>query len=504
MNGLEFLDQIVILIYFALAIGIGLLFSYRKDRTVRDYFLAGRNIGWFTIGITIFITNISSEHLIGLAGAGATKGLSVIQFEWLAIFAILFLGWYVAPIFLKEKILTVPQYFGQKYDGRTRTYLSAVSLFTYLFTKIGVTLLVCNYLLKSYLGFNFVEATLIIVVLTGLYTIIGGMTSVVYTQLFQAFVLLLGSFSLTYFGLKEVGGLEGLTAKLPSDYFSLVKPFSDPDLPWTGILFGAPILAIWYWCSDQYIVQRILAAKGIKDIRKGTLVTTFLKLFPILLLVIPGLVALALNPNINANEAFAFLLSGNILPVGIKGIVISGLFAALMSSLAAAFHSSATIFTLDIFSPKRPEASETKLILVGRLAITVLVIISIALIPMLRMVNSNIYIFLQNLQAFISPPIAAVFLISIFWKRATATGAFSGLVAGGIIGLARILISVIDVNGTFLMTIKNVNYLHFAAYLFAVSVTITIVVSLFTVSEKSLSESEILNKVQNPVRNNFN
>lgn len=492
MQIISLADSIIILLYFLISIGIGLYFSYRKDRTVKEYFFGEKSFGWIVIGLTIFVTNISSEHLIGLAGAGATKGLSVIQFEWLAVIAIIFLGWYVAPIFLKNKILTIPQYFGNKFDHRSRAYVAYISLFIYLITKIGVSLLVCNYLLKSYLEFNVIEATLIIVFLTGLYTVIGGISSIIHTQLFQSAILILGAVSLTYFGLQEVGGFSELSSKLSSDYFVLFKPFDDVDLPWTGIIFGAPILALWYWCSDQYIVQRILYAKGIKEIKKGTLLASFMKTLPILLFVIPGLVVISLNPTVAPNEAFAFLLSGRILPVGIKGIVISGLFAALMSSLSAAFHSSATIFTIDIYKPKNPEASENKLILIGRLTTTAIVVITIALIPLLKMIDTNIYIFLQNLQAFISPPIAAVFLISLFWKNASAKGAFYTLIIGGIIGLTRIFLSFVDVKIELINAIKEVNYLHFASYLFLVSFSIYVFVSY----------KELQNKLNLEVSNN--
>lgn len=442
-------------------------------------------MGWITVGMTIFITNISSEHLLGLTGAAAQKGLSVIQFEWLAIFFIILLGWVFAPVFLKNGVLTVPEYFGKRFDSKSRTYLSLISIFTYLLTKIGVSLLVINYFLKSYFGLQVTEITLIIILLTGLYTVVGGMYSVVYTQIFQTIVLLISIFALSYFSISEVGGISALTTKLDPDYFSLFKSVNDPDIPWSGILFGAPILALWYWCTDQYIVQRILCSENIKTIKKASLLTSLLKSFPILLLVVPGLAVIAINPSINTNEVFAFLLSGKILPDGIKGLVIAGLFAALMSSLAAAFHSSATIFTLDLYKPRHPEISERKQVLIGRLASTALVIIAIALMPLMKMVESNIYIFLQGLQAFISPPIAAVFLLSVFWKKATARGAYTSLIIGGGIGIIRILMELIEFRQGFISAVLNINYLHFAAILFLISAVICIAVSLAWVENES-------------------
>ena len=367
-SNLSFIDNILILIYFAVVLFIGLYFSKQKDGSVKEYFLAGKNLGWLAIGTSLFATNISSEHLVGLAGAGSTHGFGVGQFEWIAVIILLLLGWVFAPIFLRANVNTVPQFFGKRFDDRSRIYLTIVSVFAYLFTKIGVTLFAGSLVLKEVLGWDTFTSAILIVLLTGLYTVIGGMYSVVYTQIFQSIILIIGAVLLSVFGLFKIGGFSALTSNLPSDYFQILKPFSDPNLPWTGILLAAPILGIWYWCSDQYIVQRILSSRSLKDARRGTLLAAFLKIFPIFFLIFPGLIAAILYPNLKGDSAYSLLLSGSLLPYGIKGIVIAGFFGALMSSLSSSFNSSASLFALDIYNIFRPKASEQEVLLVGRLS----------------------------------------------------------------------------------------------------------------------------------------
>jgi SSS family solute:Na+ symporter len=481
-----------------LVLVIGLAVSRNKESSIKEYFLAGKNLGWFAIGASLFATNISSEHLVGLAGAGSVHGFSVGHFEWLAAIILLLLGWYFAPIFLKANVNTVPQFFGKRFDDRSRIYLTIVSVFTYLFTKIGVTLFAGGLVLREVLGWNMYTSVIFIVLITGLYTVIGGMNSVVYTQIFQTVILIIGAVLLSLFGLFEIGGFSGLVSKLPSDYFQFTKPFTDPNLPWTGILLGAPILGIWYWCSDQYIIQRILSAKGIKDARKGTVLAATLKIFPIFFFIFPGLVAAILYPNLKGDSAYSLLLSGSLLPVGIKGIVIAGFFAALMSSLSSSFNSSASLFSLDVYNFIRPTASEHEVVLVGRLSTMLLVISAIAIIPLLKMVDTHIYIKLQALQAYIAPPIVCVFLFGIFWKKASGIGAIWALIIGGIIGFSKIILTSIDnsifANIYILKTFAQINYLHFAVLLFFVCSAIIFTFSLIY-SPKKLS-SEVFTNVQ--------
>jgi SSS family solute:Na+ symporter len=484
IENISFADNLIIFIYFIIAMSIGLIAAMHQDKSPKDYFLAGRNVGWLLIGSSLFATNISSEHFVGLAGAGSVHGLSVGHFEWIAIFILFILGWLFAPVFIKADVYTMPEFLGKKFGGKTRSYLTAVSLAAYFFTKIAVTLIAGGYLLSKILGLDMITFAVFIVLLTGLYTVIGGLASVLKTQLFQSIVLIIGSLLLTIYGLADIGGISVLTEKLPSSYFEIFKPLSDPDFPWTGVLFGAPILGIWYWCTDQYIVQRLLSAKNISSARKGTLLAAALKLVPIVLLLIPGLIAAVKYPNVKGDSSFAYLISGSLLPAGIKGLVIAGFFAALMSSLASAFNSSATLLAMDVFRVKKPHTSDSELILIGRLATIFIVVLAILFVPLLRIIDSQIYIYLQKIQAFISPPIASAFIFGVFWKKAKSKGIFWSLVIGGAFGFVRIITSYINpaiINNIQLLKMYNdIQYLHFAAILFIVSSAILIGVSLLS------------------------
>lgn len=492
IENLSFADNLVLLLYFLVVLFIGIISAHGKDKSVKDYFLAGKQLGWFAIGASLFATNISSEHLIGLAGAGSVRGLSVGHFEWIAIFILFFLGWFIAPIFIKSNIFTVPEFFGKRFDRRSQTYLTWVSIFVYLFTKIGVTIIAAGFLLNRALGWDMFASTVFIVLITGLYTVIGGLNSVVKTQIFQTFVLIAGSVLLIIFGLIAVGGFSQLSAKVPNNFFEIFKPINDPDFPWTGIILGAPILGIWYWCTDQYIVQRVLAAKNIDSAKKGTAFAATLKIFPVILFILPGIISVILFPEVRGDEAYGFLLTGQILPNGIKGIVIAGLFAAVMSSLASAFNSSATLIAMDIFKPRKPHASENELVLIGRLTTTTFVLFTIALVPLLRMINSQIYIYLQAVQAFISPPIASAFILGVFWTKVNSHGAFWGLIIGGFLGFIRIIIMWLNpeiIKSVYLLNyINDINYLHFAIFLFIFSSVIIITVSLVTKNAEEFSK----------------
>ncbi|MBU1097609.1 MAG: hypothetical protein CVV23_11655 [Ignavibacteriae bacterium HGW-Ignavibacteriae-2] len=482
IESLSTIDNLILILYIGIALVIGLISAVGRDKTTQDYFLAGKDMGWILIGTSLFATNISSEHFIGLAGAGSVHGLSVGLFEWLAVFILIILAWFFIPVFIKADVMTMPEFLGKKFGDRVRAYLTAISLAAYFFTKIAVTLIAGGYLLGKILGLDVFTSAVLIVLLTGLYTVIGGMASVMKTQFFQAIVLIVGSLLLTLYGLKDIGGLSVIIEKLPASYFEIIKSSSDPNFPWTGILFGAPILGIWYWCTDQYIVQRILSARNIREARKGTFLAAFLKIIPIFLLIIPGLVAAIKYPNIKGDAAFTYLVTGDLLPTGIKGIVIAGLIAALMSSLASAFNSSAALISIDIFKPMRPRATESEIVLVGRLSTIMIVVFAIILIPLLKVIDSQIYLFLQQIQAYISPPIASAFLFGIFWSKSTSKGVFTALIFGGIVGFVRIIISMINPTliGEFPLFhfLNGVHYLHFAVFLFLLTSFVLIVVSL--------------------------
>jgi SSS family solute:Na+ symporter len=487
LGNLALLDVIFILVYFAGLFSVGFYFS-RKEESSADYFLAGRKAGWIAVGASLFAANISSEHFIGLAGSGAARGLAVGHFEWLACLIVLALGWFFVPFYLKSGVFTMPEFLERRYSKSSRMYLTSVSIVAYVLTKISVTLFAGGLLLNQILGWDIATSAIVMVIVAGIYTVAGGLRAIVHVDVLQSAVLILGAATLTLFGLNEVGGFSGLRAQLPADFFSMFKPMSDPDFPWTGIIFGAPILGIWYWCTDQYIVQRVLGAKNIDHAQSGTILAGFLKILPVFILVLPGLIAVALMGNGPLSErpdfAYPALVSGKLLPVGIKGIVVASLLAALISSLASCFNSSSTLFTMDFYRQLRPRSSERELVFVGRLATTALVILGILWVPFIKYLSSQIYIYLQSVQAYISPPIAAVFILGLFWGRVNGRGAIWALISGAVLGALRLVVELLHKAGhvetPFLQTVAEVNFLHFAIFLFIFSAGVLVVVSLLT------------------------
>ena len=482
------LDFVVIGAYFAIVMAIGFYFSGRT-RTAKGYFLAGRQVGWVAIGASLFATNISSEHLIGLAGAGATTGLAVGHFEWLAVFMVLALGWIFVPFYIRSGVATMPEFLERRFGPAARMYLTTVSIVAYIFTKISVALYAGSLVLHEVAGWDFYTSAIVMVLTTGAYTIVGGLAAVIYTELLQAVVLIGGAVILTAIGLSEAGGFAGLRASLPADFFHMIKPASDPDFPWTGILFGAPILGIWYWCTDQVIVQRVLSARNEAHARGGAIFSGFLKILPVFILVLPGMIARVLYPDIQGDQAYPALVV-RLLPAGLTGLMIAALMAALMSSLAATFNSASTLITLDLYQQIRPDASERRLVFVGRLSTVLMVALGILWVPFIPHMSSQVYIYLQSVQAYISPPIAAVFLLGVLWPRANRQGAIASLLSGAVIGGTRFVLEVARLHplvaGTpWLIGIVEIHFLHFAVLIFVVSAAVLVAVSLATSPESA-------------------
>jgi SSS family solute:Na+ symporter len=465
---------------------------------MNDYFLTGRNLTWLGVGMSLFATNISSEHFIGLAGSGASSGLAVGQFELMAIFILIILGWFLAPIYIKSGVITMPEFIEKRYDARSRKIFTFISIVVYLFTKISVTLFAGGILFYKIFGLNIYASAIIIVLMTGIYSVVGGSYAVMKTQIVQGFMMLAGALLLTIFGLNEVGGFAGLQEKLPVDYFTMFKPMDHPDFPWTGIIFGAPIIAFWYWCADQYIVQRVLSARSIDDARRGSLLAAFLKITPIFILVLPGLIAYALFPGLQGDEAYPVLIASNILPVGVKGFVLAALLAAIMSSLASVFNSTASLITNDFYKPRHPNASEEKLVLVGRLTTMIIVVTAILGVPLVKLISSQLYLYMQSIQANISPPITAVFIFGLFMKKVNAKGALWTLIIGESIGISKLtadfLVRFDVVQNPFLVAFANINFLHFAIFSFIISSILLIGISYATQlsSEPTRSNLQLL------------
>jgi solute:Na+ symporter, SSS family len=497
------IDWVVLAIYFAIIFGISFYFS-RQKRDSTDYFLAGRHVGWFAVGASLFASNISTEHFIGLSGSGYKSGLAVGNFEWSASICLIILAWVFVPFYLRSGVFTMPEFLEKRYSSASRWYLSIVSIIAYVVTKISVHLFAFGILLKELMGWeelhssNLYIAAIILVIITGIYTMVGGMSAVIYTELIQTFILLIGAICLTIFGISEAGGIEGIKASVPAGHWEMFKPNNHPDFPWLGIAFTSMIIGIWYWCTDQSIVQRVLAAKNINHAKSGAIYAGYLKILPVFLLVFPGLIAYALHaqgklaPGVDMKPDEVYpMLASYLLPAGIRSIVIAALLAALMGSLAACFNSASTLVTFDVYKKYFPEATEKKLIYVGRIATVVLVILSLLWVPFVGGVSDQLFVYLQSVQAYISPPISVVFLVGILWPRANSKGAIVVLWSGFVIGGARFIMEIIHKSSpfenSFIKYMIEMNFLHFAMVLFGVSLVLMFIISI--TSEKPSQES---------------
>ena len=494
---LETLDWIVLSIYFLALIAVAVWVVLQKNKNTEDYFLAGRNVGWFVIGASIFASNIGSEHVVGLAGTGFESGTPMAHYE-LHAWIVLLLGWLFLPFYIRSGAFTMPEFLEKRFDSRSRWFLSVFSLLAYVLTKVSVTIYAGGIVVSELLGIPFWYGAIGVVVFTGIYTVIGGMKAVIYTETLQTIVLILGSIVITYLGLQEVGGwneLQDTVRAVSPNHFNMWRPMSDPDFPWTGLLIGGTIVGIWYWCTDQYIVQRTLAAHNIKIGRRGAIFGAYLKLLPILIFLIPGIIAFALsiqNPEVfaieKADRAFPMLVK-TLLPVGLKGLVAGGLMAALMSPLASVFNSCSTIFTIDIYKKLKPNKSERELLTTGKIATGIIVVLGIVWIPIMERIGGGVmYQYLQNVQSYIAPPVTAVFLLGIIWKRVNAQAAISTLIAGLVLLILRLSseiyyqadISAGLINENLLYGFATINFAHMAIFMFLFSVALCISVSLAT------------------------
>jgi SSS family solute:Na+ symporter len=504
------LDWIVIGIFGLALIGIIVWVFKQKEETSGDYFLAGRDATWLAIGASIFASNIGSEHLIGLAGAGASSGMAMAHWEiqgWM----ILILGWVFVPFYSRSMVLTMPEFLERRYNKSSRTILSAISLVSYVLTKVAVTVYAGGLVFQEVFGIKemwgidfFWIAAIGLVLITALYTVIGGMKSVLYTSILQTPILLLGSIIIVVLGLKAVGGWDQVIAATQAtavnDYgdtmFNLIRSNSDANFPWLGVLIGSSIIGFWYWCTDQYIVQRVLSGKDETQARRGAIFGAYLKLTPVFLFLIPGMIAFAMMKNgvmvngevftmTSADSAFPTLVA-KLLPAGVKGLVVCGILAALMSSLASLFNSSAMLFTIDFYKKYKPDASESKLLRVGRIATVVVVVLGILWIPVMKSVGNVLYNYLQDVQSVLAPGIAAAFLLGIMSKRITPKGGMWGLIVGFFVGITRLGAKVFYSSSPeaseswFKYLFFDTNWLFFSGGMLAFCIVVIILVSMFT------------------------
>ncbi len=481
---MEALDLLVIAGYFALLLGVAWWVILKGRDTADDYFLAGRNLGWWVVGASIFASNIGSEHLVGLAGSGATDGVAMAHYE-LHAWCLLVLAWVMVPFYMRSRVFTMPEFLERRFSPANRWLLSVISLVAYVLTKIAVGIFAGGVVFSVLLPElrwgpldSFWLGSILVIVLTGLYTILGGLRAVAYTEALQTLVLILGSVLVTIFGLRALGGWEELRAICGGEMFNLWKPlvpegvhgtwapvkeagrlawYFNDNYPWLSMLFCAPVIGLWYWCTDQYIVQRALGAPDQRAARRGSIFAAFLKLLPVFIFIIPGMICFALAASgkvgplhdamidasgrvIRGEAQKAFpLLVATILPPGVRGIVVAGLLAALMSSLAGVFNASATLFTMDFYTRFRPNTSQERLVWIGRVATAVIDLIGLAWIPVIRG-GKGLYDYLQGVQAYLAPPIFVVFFFGVFWKRLNHRGCLAALIVGFLLGLFRLAV----------------------------------------------------------------
>ncbi|OQP61478.1 Na+/glucose cotransporter [Niastella vici] len=482
MHFLGPIDWLFIGLYMAVIAAVSIWSIKKAKDSPSDYFLANRNLGWFVIGASILASNVGSEHIVGLAGTAANTGVVMGHYE-LHSWIILTLGWVFVPFYMRSMVYTMPEFLEKRFNAKARWLLSIIQLISYVIAKAAVTIYAGALVFNSLLGIDFWTGAIILVVVTGVYTIFGGLHAVMYTEAIQAIVLLLGSAVLLFIGLDKVGGWGTLMSSLPKEKLNMFHPLSDPDFPWAGILFASPIVGLWYWCTDQHIVQRCLAARNEKEARRGTIFAAYLKLLPFFIFMIPGLIAFVLHQQgklvLNDTDTAFPTLVKEIMPVGLRGLLAGGLLAALMSSLASVYNACSTLFTMDIYQKVKPHASNHELVRVGRIATGIVVLLGMIWIPLMKNISAGLYGYLQSVQSYLAPPIAAAFLLGVFSKRINAKGAFTAMVVGFIIGILKLTFEILkgQLSGV-LYDFATMNFLYFCIALFVFSIVLMIVVSL--------------------------
>lgn len=519
MSGVSFsgLDWGIVAAYFVVNTVICIWAAMQKERNTEDYFLASKSAGWFLIGSSIFASNIGAEHLIGLAGSGASSGVAFAHWE-LHSYLVLVLGWIFAPFYLRANIFTTPEFLERRYTPGTRTFLSFIFLVSYILTKASVTIFAGAFAIQTILGYETITlpifgetdffwfSAFFLVIITGVFVVLGGMKSVLWTEAMHVPVLLTGSAVLLFVGLNAIGGMDALKAANP-ETIHLWRPLSttaetqgfpgflfDPSTtPWLGVLLCSPIIGLWYWCTDQYIAQRVLTARNLKEARRGTIFAGYLKLAPMFIFLLPGMIAVALYKqgapgfeSIGTNPQGAFpVLVSNLLPDGLRGLVLAGMLSALMSALASLFNSTATLFTVDFYKRLKPQSSEKHLVNVGRVATAGVIVIGMLWIPILQdLGKGQLYTYLQLVQSLLAPSIAAVFMAGIFSGAVTPKSGFYGIVTGFVVGMLRLVMQAMhEMGGTdwgFLQWFVDLNWLYFSFFLFVFTCALIFVVSQFT------------------------
>ncbi|KAK5617731.1 Sodium/myo-inositol cotransporter [Crenichthys baileyi] len=529
---MEAVDIAVVALYFVLVLIIGVFAMRKASRsTVSGYFLAGRSMTWIVIGPSLFVSNIGSEHFIGLAGSGAASGFAVGAWEFNAVLLLQLLGWVFVPVYIYSGVYTMPAYLSKRFGGnRLKVYLACLSVLLYIFTKLSVDLYAGAVFIQESLGWNLYLSIVLLISMTALLTVTGGLVAVLYTDALQAVLMIGGALTLAIMSLIKVGGLEGVRTKYmqaipnvtaimaagnytysPScriepkpDSLRILRGPLDEDIPWTGFILGQTPASIWYWCADQVIVQRVLAAKNIAHAKCSTLMAGFLKILPMFVIVIPGMISRIMFTDEIAcigpehcmavcgsqagcsNIAYPRLVMA-VMPMGLRGLMMAVMIAALMSDLDSIFNSASTMFTLDIYQTIRKAASQRELLIVGRMFVVFMVVISIAWVPVvIEMQGGQTYLYIQEVAGYLTPPIAALFLLGVFWKRCNETGAFWGGMTGFTLGAIRLILAFLyrqprcDQPDDRPFFIVHIHYMYVSAGLFWISGLVAVVVSLCT------------------------
>ncbi|XP_072416345.1 sodium/myo-inositol cotransporter 2-like [Chiloscyllium punctatum] len=517
------IDIVVLSLYILLVIFVGVWSMYKSKRnTIRGYFLAGRNMSWWPIGATLFASNVGSGHFIGLAGSGAATGIAVSVFEWSGMYALMLLGWLFLPIYIAAGVTTMPEYLLKRFGGQRIHFLIALlSLIIYIFTKIAVDIYAGAIIIHIALQWDLYISVVGLLFLTTIYAIGGGLAAVIYTDTLQTVIILAGSLTLTIFAFKSVDGYAGLKKKyftaIPNVYQSnstcglpredAFHIFQDPissDFPWPGVIFGITVLSTWYWCTDQVIVQRALSAKSILHAKGGTIFAAYLKILPIFIMVFPGMISRILFPNlvacadpntcrqvcgnsIGCTDIAYPLLVLELLPGGLRGLMMSVMIAALMSSLTSIFNSASTLFTMDVWHHIRPRCTEWELMIVGRLFVLVLVVVSVLWIPLVQSSQGGqLFMYIQSITSNLTPPIAVIFVAGCFWKRTNEKAAFWGLAAGMCAGIIRMILDLIFTPpacgspDTRPVVVRDVHFLYFSLILCLLTLIVVVIISLLS------------------------
>jgi len=528
------IDWLMILLYFGLLLCVAWWVVRKNKDTAADYFLAGRNLGWWVIGASIFASNIGSEHIVGLAGSGAKDGVAMAHYE-LHAWCLLVLAWVFVPFYARSLVFTMPEFLERRFCTKSRYVLSVVSLITFIVSKIAVGIFAGGVVFGTLLPELQIKAggmvidsfwigSVLVIALTGLYTMVGGMRAVAYNDAVQVVVLITGSALLTIYGLIQLGGWNQLRTLCGSEMFNLWKPlipdgwtstwapvkdeshkvmawYFNGQFPWLGMAICAPVIGLWYWCTDQYIVQRALGAPNEQVARRGSIFASFLKLSPPYLFIIPGMICFALVksgkvPGLsaafaadpNASQGAFPLMVEHLLPAGLRGIVVAGLLSALMGSLAGVFNACSTLFTVDIYAKWRPQASQHQIVRTGRIATGVMVLIAMMWIPVVKGAT-GLYDYLQAVQGYLAPPIFVVFFFGVFWKRLNAQGCLWAMIVGFILGVFRMLVDTpVTIykgefqyaEGSFLWIVNNINFQYFSILITLVSAVVMVAVSYLT------------------------